>query len=299
MDLQKDTFIWTEALGCAEILSPMLSSYITHHDCNIHVFIYKDELDKIPTNKKIIPVLISDSNDKFSKKYFAEGYKHGHLGTARLWSYIIKTYPAEYFVHLDSDTIFLDDIVSDLLLRIRDFGVVGSRRPYRFAAGKKKFRALQFFLKPDAVNTHCFAFRNSFKKYSLDRLIQLISARNSNLINRIMFPVIDFFDPVTFALRKKYGIYYLDSENQGKHGHYSRYGAFEQKMISFSAVGSGYSFFHGNSKATSKSYEEFAISSYSLYSKYLLGKDIGVEPLKSEYLESLLMKLDVNTWLLK
>ena len=299
VQLQGDTFIWTEALGCAEILTPMLSSFVAHHSYNIHVFIYEDELDKLPTHKQIIPVLIGDSKEKFSKNYFIEGYKQGHLGTARLWSYILKTQREEYFVHLDSDTIFLNDIVSDLLFRIRHYGVVGSRRPYRFATGKRRFRAIQFYLKPDAVNTHCFAFRNSFKNYSIDKLIQMISARHSNFISRVLFPFIDFFDPITFALRKKYGIYYLDSENQGKHGYYSRYGPFEQKIISFSAVGSGYSFFHGYSKATSKSYEEFAIASFSLYSKHLLGRDIGIEPLKSEYLEGLLMKLDVNTWLLK
>ena len=72
----------------------------------------------------------------------------------------------------------------------------------------------------------------------------------------------------------------------------------ELKMISFSAVGSGYSFYHWKSNSPSKSYEDFAVASYALYSKYLLEHEIESEPLDSEFLLGKLKKLDKVTWTL-
>jgi hypothetical protein len=69
-------------------------------------------------------------------------------------------------------------------------------------------------------------------------------------------------------------------------------------MISFAAVGSGYSFFHGYARSPSPSYEEFAISSYSLYARHLLGKEIGIPPMESPYLENMLGRLDRENWCL-
>jgi hypothetical protein len=69
-------------------------------------------------------------------------------------------------------------------------------------------------------------------------------------------------------------------------------------MISFAAVGSGCNFYKNPQVQTSESYREFALASFSLYSKYLLDKEIGVNPLDSPYLVNLLEKLDKKTWTL-
>ncbi len=292
-----EVYVWTEALGCAEILGPMLRSYVTHNSHDIHVYVYEEEMSKIPVHKNIKPVAISfNSPDGSLRREIMEGYKQGHLGTARLWSHIIKNIDTKYFIHLDADSIFLNDVVGILSEKVNHYGVVGSRRPYRLNSVKRKIRNFPLRWMPDSINTHCFAFKNVFLEIERDDLTRLIVARNQATFKKIFSPVIDFFDPVTFYLRKKYGIYYLDSADQKRSGKYSRYGDFESRMISFSAVGSGCAFYKGTSVANSKTYEEFAISSFALFSKYLLGEVIGAKPLASEYLEGLLKKLDTNSW---
>jgi hypothetical protein len=292
-------YIWTEALGCAEILSPMLKSYVTHNDQPIHVYIYKEELHKLPVHHCIKPVVVSDNDEAGNmRSYISEGYKKGHLGTARLWAHIIKAQPHDYFIHLDADSIFLDNVISILANKVIHYGVVGSRRPYRHSATKRKLNLLPLLWMPDAVNTHCVAFKNIFENMQTEELTCLILARERGIIKKVFFPVIDFFDPLTFILRGKFGIFYLDSNTQARSGKYSRYGDFESRMISFAAVGSGCAFSKGTARSNSKSYEEFAMASYALYAKYLLHQDVGIKPLKSDYLEGLLMKLDTSTWTL-
>ena len=284
-------------MGCAEILAPMLKSYVRHNDHDIHVYVYEEEMSQVPVHKRIKPIAISfNSPDSSLRNEITEGYKQGHLGTARLWSHIIYNIDTKYFIHIDADSIFLNEVVGILSEKVKDYGVVGSRRPYRLNSVKSKFRKFPLRLMPDSVNTHCFAFKNIFLDVKKEDLTELILARNQSLIRKLLRPVIDFFDPVTFYLRKKCGIYYLDSTDQKRSGEYSRYGDFESRMISFSAVGSGCAFYKGTSIANSKTYEEFAISSFALYSKYLLGEVIEAEPLVSEYLEGLLKKLDKDSW---
>ena len=159
------------------------------------------------------------------------------------------------------------------------------------------FRTQHFFSR-DSINTHAFGFQRECIKFSKVKIMSLINGDLGNKILNRVFPVIDFFDRLTFFLSRVQGIYYLDSEKQGRSGFHNRYGEFESKMISFAAVGSGYAFFHGNAKSTSPSYEQFAISSYALYSKHLLGKDIGIAPLESPYLEEKIARLDKSKWIL-
>jgi hypothetical protein len=293
----KQVYLWTEALGCAEILPPMLSSYTKHHDVPIHVFVYEEDLHYVSNLNGVIPEVIDDSEESLvSKSALSEAYNEGHKGTALLWSHIIDANKGAFLIHLDADTIFLGDVVSEILNGLNDAGVVGTRRPYRRTVSRNNLRKLHLILRPDAVNTHAFGFRSDFNRLTRLELFYRILARNRRFPQRLFSPVIDFFDPLTFYIRRKSGIHYLDSKNQARSGEYSRYGNFEKKMISFAAVGSGYAFFHGLSKAPSIPYEEFAISSYSLYSKYLLGKELEATPLKSDYLEDQLKKLDVSSW---
>lgn len=293
----RQIYVWTEALGCAEILTPMLKSYTRHHDVQIHVFVYEEDVHYVSNLNGVVPVVIDNSKESLAKKSeIVKAYREGHKGTALLWSHVIDANKGALLIHLDADTIFLGDVVGEILNGLSIAGITGTRRPYRRTVSRNNLRKLHLFFRPDAVNTHAFGFRNELNGLSISDLFNLILARNRKFSQRLFFPVIDFFDPMTFYLRRKIGIHYLDSNDQSRSGEYSRYGNFERKMISFAAVGSGYSFFHGFSKAPSVPYEEFAISSYSLYSKYLLGKEIAAAPLKSDYLEDQLKKLDVSSW---
>jgi hypothetical protein len=130
--------------------------------------------------------------------------------------------------------------------------------------------------------------------------MSFIEGRGRNKISPYILPVIDFFDNLTFYLaRRGKGVFYLDSDLQSRHGHHSRYGVMESRLISFAAVGSGSAFYKNPMAKTSDSYKEFAISSYSLFSKHLLGKDVDYPILESTYLLGLLDRLDKKTWTLR
>lgn len=306
-----DYFIWTEAIGCGEILPPCLESFLKHHDEKIHVFGYPEDLVSLPQSKQLIPMAISDATSKSKHAdylLFAEAlesaYKNGHEGTALLWAKIISNQREEFLIHLDSDTIFLTDIISPILKKLENgFGIVGTRRPYKAQVRNrsiKGYRKFLFYFYRDAVNTHAFGFsRKVIHDKKFEVIQEKIMNRYSNRFLHRLFPVIDFFDAVTFKIAKAKGIFYLDSDRQNRSGTHDRFGKFESSMISFAAVGSGCHFYKNPHVKTSESYREFALASYSLYSKYLLDKKIEFPPLDSPYLVNLLERLDKSTWTLK
>lgn len=296
----KKTYIWTEALGCGEILSPMLSSFLHHNAFPINVFIYEEDLKFLPEDPRIIPQIISNISGTLpNRAELEQAFARGHEGTALLWAHIIKNEYNRKLIHLDADSIFLGDVITPLLEAGTNFAAVGSRRPYRHSTARKKIRKLHLFFTPDALNTHCFLFDPSALHLELSELKRLILAKNRTLAEKIFLPTIDFFDPIVFIIRKKGGIYYLDSDNQSRHGNYSRYGPFESKMISFAAVGTGSAIYKGKTIVASDSYKKFALASYALYSKFLLRKDLNLDVLDSQFLVERLNQLDMHTWELR
>jgi len=293
-------YVWTEALGCGEILPPMLRSFLRHHDVSINVFIYEEDLHYISEFDGVTPIVINDTIQSLVKKSaLMAAFSEGHKGTALLWSHIIEANKDALLIHLDADTIFLGEVVSKILNGLTEAGVTGTRRPYRQTNSRNYLRKLHLLARPDAVNTHAFGFRNKIGSLSREEVFDLIFVNNRTLFQKIFNPVLDFFDPMTFHIRSISGIHYIDSKNQRKSGKYSRYGKFESSMISFAAVGSGCNFYKNPHTKTSDGYRQFALSSFSLYSKYLLSNEIEVIPLDSPYLVNLLDRLDVNTWTLK
>ena len=95
-DVVMQSFIWTEAVGCGEILHPCLESYLEHHKEPIHVFGYLEDLVNIPKSTQIIPMVIQDQpsepvrgmNLSFEKE-LRSAYQNGHEGTALLWAIAI------------------------------------------------------------------------------------------------------------------------------------------------------------------------------------------------------------------
>jgi hypothetical protein len=111
-------------------------------------------------------------------------------------------------------------------------------------------------------------------------------------------PVVDFFDPVSFELIKKFKVLFLDSPSEGLSGSTNFESKFMKNRISFSAVGSGINFFKNPEVLTSPGYKNYALSSFALYSKYILGREIGIDPLINEQLEKKLTRLNMNGWFL-
>jgi hypothetical protein len=125
-----------------------------------------------------------------------------------------------------------------------------------------------------------------------------INGQGRNKVSQRLLPVIDFFDRITFNLARNGGIYYLDSESQGKYGFYTREGEFEDKMISFAAVGSGCSFYKNPLAQSSPTYKSFALASFSLYSLWLLDTKLEVGPLDEPFLTQKLSRLNKSSWTL-
>jgi hypothetical protein len=301
--MDKDVFIWTEALGCGEILRPFLDSYVAHHDLPVHVYIYEEDISFVPSHPLIIPCVLSDQVevDGITRSVLREAYKFGHRGTATLWGSLIYARTEEFMIHLDSDSIFLAPVTSPIIAKLSaGFGVVGTRRPYRKRVNRKfNYFSFVHHFQPDSVNTHCFGFNR--KQIALEKslLIGMIEGRARNRFVQRLIPIIDFFDRVTFYLRRKSGVFYLDSQVQSRYGLHSRSGPIESSMISFAAVGSGCAYYKNPGSATSESYKDFAIRSYSLFSSTLLDKEIDYPKLDSPYLVSQLELLDKLTWTLQ
>lgn len=290
-----NVFIWTEAFNCGEILNPMLASYLKHHNSEINVFGTPRDFKEITLNSPRIK--FNYLEDRILKKILLK-YRRGHWGTAELWAHILKNRPEKYFLHLDSDTIFLDNVTTQLVeaVKLNGFGLAGPRRPYYHRPYRKSgIDGKNLDKLPDTVGTDCFIFDKDFVRLKpIWNLKRKIFGRRP-----LRHPVVDFFDPVAFEMiRRGCRVFYVDSPEGGSQYKSNSNSRFHAKIISFGAVGSGANFFKNPGIKTSPGYKNFALSSYSLYSKWLLNKDTGLLPLTSPDLISKLEKLNKDTWTL-
>lgn len=133
-ELLESIFVWTEAYNCGEILNPMLNSYVTHHNIPINVYATSNDFKKINNLSPLITFHDLSTKSDFGnvEKKILKGYKKGHKGTAELWSFLLRTRKERFFLHLDSDTIFLKNSITDLVQAVKylDYSLAGSRRPY-------------------------------------------------------------------------------------------------------------------------------------------------------------------------
>jgi hypothetical protein len=298
MDEEK-VFVWTEAFNCSELLDPMLKSYLTHHNHKIHVFATEKDFEDVRiTSPLIVREILSKSSikGKIVEKILLSKFKSGHSGTAYLWAHLITSRKEKIFLHVDADTIFVNESLNDLINAIcqDNYSLAGSRRPYKFRVYRRNGKDGQMLnLRPDVVNTDCFAFTLEYiKKFPKFWLRRKIKGK------RISFrPIVDFFDPISFEIMSKGGkVKYMDSPENGSSSVTNNSSDFMQRRISFAAVGSGINIYKNPKIKTSKGYAKFALASYSLYSKEILGIDLGLESLKDMELVNKIRRLDKNTW---
>jgi hypothetical protein len=302
MSSVEEYFIWTEAFNCVEILEPFLESFRTHHAHPIHVFTSPEEKALVP---KIDGVRVLTPSDNWltcilfcSSKRIAKGYTKGHLGTARLWSNIFRTRKEKILIHIDADTIFVGECIQPIIEEIKQgTDICGTRRPYFYRSYRKKGRDGKLLDKhPDLVNTDLLGIRN----LSLPRRFSPLFTRNIRGKRPLRYPVVDFFDPITLSIAYGGGrLRYLDSPLQGSRGVNQLDSPIFMNRISFAAVGSGLNFFKNPKIVTSSGYRDFALSSFSLYSKYILDCDVGIPTLGDAELIQKISKLDKETWTLR
>ena len=298
VNLAKDVFIWTEAFNCGEILDPMLKSYLVHNEFELNIFGTSKDFNHVTVKSSLLKFHDLSMDKKTSKieTRILKKYQYGHKGTAELWKYLITKRRERYFIHLDSDTIFLAEVITDLIesVKLKGYSLVGSRRPYLHRSYRKSgIDGIRLDKLPDVVATDCFIFD---KKLIQKRPYWYL---NRKIVGRrpIKHPVVDFFDPVSFEIIAKGGlVLYIDSPNDGTSSITNFDSEFMRKRISFAAVGSGLNFYKNPNVETSPGYKEFALSSYSLFANWLLNKDIGIAPLDAPEIVSKLEKLNQTTW---
>lgn len=295
------SFIWTEVFNCGILAHVLLPSYTKHHRSPIHVFGFPEDLVALPKHELIIPVSISNRHAErceiargLSEESLRNGYTSGHLGTARLWAFLIANRPEQHLIHVDSDVIFLGNAVHDIEVALESgYVLAGPRRMYRLNLnGRDDVRRLS-----DCVDTYCFGFDK--------RAIKFASARG--LTRRIRGQtlggllkgrrVLDFFDTISFELMKSGEVAYLDSPDAGQSGQKNSESNFLEKILEVrSAVGTGCAVFGGHSSTIPESYKSYALESFSIFAFYLLGMETGIPRPEAGELEARLLRLDRQNW---
>ena len=283
MKNKPNLFIWTEAFNCADLLNPVLKSFCKTSEYQINAFIFDFEFNKINfINDQVvyhrIPTKFDIRNMRKTLigKWIRAGYKKGHLGTARFWSYLIKSRKEKYFIHFDSDILFLEDSIEEFELGFSNGAVcIGRRRMYLLNKNNiDRVRGIR-----DCIDTVFFGFKiNLLRLLPYFFLVPLI--RGAGTIN-YFWNTLDFFDKITLILSKFGKIVYLDSPEAGNSAEVNYDSKFNKSFIEiFSAVGTGCAVWNrfgsaGGMKLDKLSdYQKYALSNYSFYAKYVLKKPI-------------------------
>lgn len=299
----REFFIWTEVFNCSEIGIKAIETFFKYHkDLKLHVYGFMEDLNKIPNLKNLVKVNFDKEASIFSKKLsekkLKKGFSKGHLGTALLWREIILNTQHNHLIHFDSDIIFQGNIIEDLITYSEKYDLVGPTRPYKYNQNNYS-TSLKL---PDICQTCCFYFNKSkISKRKRRSFLKMVLGS----YNPYGFQVIDFFDPVMFDIYFNGGkIFNLSFDIVGgvnslasRDNKYKEINNFDtdfkidygEKMIHFSAVGSGLNFFKNINKINvPKSYVDYAIDRYALYSKVYLNKDIGIDLTKYDRLIKML-----------
>lgn len=297
-------YIWTEIYNCGKIGRIALQSFIKFHpNLKVHVYGYKKDFDYIIPSKNIIPVIVPNKNIFFSlynlflnrKKMFKGkiykqmleiGFSKGHLGTAQLWSYIIQNRKETYLIHFDSDSIFLGNIIDEMISKSEKYDLIGPIRNYK----NNPFNIKYFENFENVTATNCFLFnRKKIDKFSFNTLTQMCLGAYNPLNHK----VIDFFDSISFNILKNNGtISFLDPDDVGacnikgsrdnKYSTINNYNTpfkidYGNKLIHFSAVGSGMNIYNNKLVNMADSYKQYALDRYALYCKIFYNEDLGVD----------------------
>jgi hypothetical protein len=272
-----DIFIYTEFVRCGEIGTHAVKTFHKYHDLPLHIFCSEADLQYIPENKNNNIHLI-DKNDMLYN-----AFDYGHEGTAILWTYIIKQIKPKKIVHFDSDVIFKGDLVADIIDKLKEHDIVGSRRCYKYNANNRDdIRYLN-----DTVNTYCFGC-DVTRLYDLD--FNLLKNWVKGYSVQMSHPVLDFFDPVCFYLYSKgatahfidYEIIGCFNELGSKKNSYATMndgnGDCGDKIIHFAGVGSGRNFYlmkeNNQPIRVAPSYVDFGLRQYHIYSSVIFNKAI-------------------------
>lgn len=296
-----DVFIWTEAVGVPEILPPTIASYLRHNNQTLNVFIYDDDEFENPNPDQVRVIKISDSKNSLhpSKEALKVAYKYGHEGTALLWSFLLSSNVASRYVHLDADNIYVSNILDEIELALKNFSVVGFRRPYAKAANMKSLSLYQRFMflsRPDTVGTSAIGLRAPRDKFvEQEFLFRKILGRHRLPGLSLLWPQLDFFDSVTNHLARRGGAWFLGEGSSPRYWGNPADPLSEQKFVSIGGVGTGCALWKAGRIKDLSPYEEFALGSFAMYSAKFLDHNLA---LKYREPPEILSRVDPETWTL-
>ncbi len=321
--MRAEAFVWTEVFNCGEIGRVAILSFLAHHtDISVHVYGYAEDLAEIPDHPQVIKETVSSGviaqaryiawsalsigGPVLTEEALQKGFNRGHLGTARLWAYLIQIRSEPRMVHFDSDVIFLGDSVSDVLRRMdKGSSLVGQVRCYKNNPNKRDdVRYLN-----DVTQTCCFGFdRTKINRHAYKELVRMCLGS----FNPKGHPVIDFFDPVMFEILGNGGkIDFLPHDEAGgcnlegsRKNAYARINNYDtpfkidfgSKLIHFSAVGSGINIYRNRAVRMAESYRQYALDRYALFAHTFFDRDIGIDLSSYGDLIACLRKIDMKTW---
>ncbi len=297
-------FIWTEIYNCGKIGKIALESFRKFHpDLIVHVYGFETDFEYIVKSPNIVPVIIPEKSfyiklwrkylnprrgfpGKIDRESLEDGFKNGHLGTANLWAYIIQNRKEKFLIHFDSDTIFLGNILDEMISLADQYDIIGPIRNYK----NNPFNETYFKNFRDVTATNCFLFnRKKIDTFSFNVLVAMCQGAYNPLGHK----VIDFFDPISFnILNNKGEIFFLHPDDVGacdangsRDNKFATTNNFDtvfkidygNKLIHFSAVGSGMNIYNSPNLNIPDEYKRYAIDRYALFCKIFYKEDLGID----------------------
>jgi hypothetical protein len=271
-----DVFVFTEMVGCAKIGKIALESYLKHHNYPVHVFI-----DDNPTDIDIVGSFAHSLRVHITKvPHLREGFKKGHLGTAKLMAQICKELnPQKKIIRFDSDIFFKQECISQTIDSLNDYDIVGTRRCY----GNNPGGVPNLHGYPDTVSTYFMGLNlEKLPNFEYDYLTKMWQGA----VHPLRWPVLDFADPVIHSMMENGAkVKFLDWNEYGsQNGDGKKTNDYElnlhmdcgSKLTHMGGVASGYSYYNKFS-SPEKSYGEWALGRYSLFAKVFYNEDIGYD----------------------
>ncbi len=315
-------YIFTEIVGCGKIGKIAINSFHKYHNLPIHIYGTKEDFSHISENKNNIFIEVSTN--------IVNKFKLGHWGTAHIWEKVIRFSKEQNIIHFDSDVIFREKIVDDMIQKSNEgFDLIGSRRNYY--SNRSKRNDVRFI--NDLCQTSLILFNKSkiskkyIEHYSLSELIDIVTELNIKKVLKnflwIMrqigtknlfvtklckmihgtytpfnFSHIDFFDPLMIDMLKNNAkILYLNPEDTGTEDFYGKSYTivknidFGKKLIHFSGVGSGLNFIKTpNAKLVGEPYKVHCVERYKIFCRIFYNEYTEDGALFQKYKEMLQTK---------
>lgn len=304
--MKENYYIYTEIVNCGKIGKIALDSFHKYHKHKVHVYGTRADFEWIQPNDNNIFIEVDES--------ILEGYKNGHIGTALLWEQVIKNCNSKYMIHFDSDTIFRENIIDDIIEKSKNYDIIGPTRNYHHNPQNIK----NVMHLTDLCQTNCTLFnlekitsgKLSLFDLSIKQVFKIFKYVIKKILGKIkmsafaqkihgsysLYPLktLDFFDQVMFDMISNGAkVYHLDFNEVGglnqygsRDNHYKDINNFPtnykldfgSKLVHFSCVGSGMNFYlhPERQNGIGKDYVNASLDRYALFCKIFYNEDLKI-----------------------